>query len=87
MTLALEIEQRLAPLAPSHLELEDESAAHAGHAGAASGGGHFRMLVVSEQFCGLTALQRHRLVYRSLGELMNGRIHALSLAAYTPEEL
>ena len=81
------IQQRLATLQPENVVLEDESAQHAGHAGAASGGGHFRLTLVSPQFRTLTTLARHRLVYAAMGELMQREIHALSITALTPEEL
>jgi BolA protein len=68
------------------LTVDDESALHAGHAGAASGGGHFRLTVVASQFTGLSRLARHRLVYDALADLMRGRIHALAIIAQTPEE-
>ena len=68
------------------VELVDESHLHAGHAGAKEGKGHFRVRVVSADFDGLRTLQRHQLVYRSLGELMQTDIHALSIAALTPDE-
>lgn len=77
---------RLADLAAESLEIEDESAQHAGHAGAKSGGGHYRMTVVSPRFAGLDAVARHRVVYQALGDLMGTRIHALSINAFTPEE-
>lgn len=79
--------QRLAGLEPETLEIVDESAAHAGHAGAASGGGHFRLIIVSNRFAGMNALSRHRAIHQALGDLMSGRIHALSITALTPEEL
>lgn len=73
-------------LAPDALSVEDESHLHAGHAGAKTGLGHFAVTVVSARFRGANALQRHRLVYDALGELMRTDIHALTLRAYTPEE-
>lgn len=87
MSTADLIRQRLAALAPESLTLEDESAQHRGHAGAAGGGGHFRLLIVSPKFNSLSTLARHRLVYESLGELMQREVHALSITALTPEEL
>lgn len=75
-----------AALAPIALELEDESHLHAGHAGAEGGRGHYRVHIVSAQFAGLRPIARHQLVYRSLGELMQTDIHALSISAYTPDE-
>jgi len=80
------LRQRLASLAPLRLELIDDSAKHAGHAGALSGGGHYRLLIVSESFYGKSTLARHRLVYDALGELMRSRIHALSIQSLTPDE-
>jgi BolA family transcriptional regulator, general stress-responsive regulator len=71
---------------PQHLTVEDESALHAGHAGAASGGGHFRVVIVSERFRDLDLLSRHRTVYAALGEAMRHEIHALALETLTPEE-
>ena len=87
MTTADLIHLKLAALAPENVLLEDESAQHAGHAGAASGGGHFRLTLVSPQFRTLSTLARHRLVYAAMGELMQREIHALSITALTPEEL
>ena len=82
-----QIEQRLrAALAPQHLKVEDESAQHAGHAGAREGGGHYDVTIVSAQFAGKSLLQRHRLVYDALGEAMRKDIHALSIHALTPDE-
>ena len=75
-----------AALSPLALELEDESHLHAGHAGAEGGRGHYRVHIVSAQFTGLRPIARHQLVYRSLGDLMQSDIHALSISAYTPEE-
>jgi BolA protein len=73
-------------LAPVHCDIVDESAAHAGHAGAASGGGHFRVLVVSAAFEGQGRVERHRLVYDLLRDLMPGAIHALALRTLAPSE-
>ena len=72
--------------APRHLVIEDESHKHAGHAGAATGRGHFRVEIVSGAFAGLPPLARHRQVYAALGSLMDTDIHALSLQARAPEE-
>jgi len=81
------IEARLREtLAPEHLEIVDESSKHAGHAGARSGGGHFAITIVSVRFEGLNPIQRHRLVYEALGELMKTDVHALSVRALTPGE-
>ncbi|HEY6642928.1 BolA family protein [Povalibacter sp.] len=68
------------------VELIDDSHLHAGHAGARDGRGHFRVRVVSTDFEGLRTVQRHQLVYRSLGDLMHTDIHALGIAAVTPAE-
>jgi len=73
-------------LAAEHVEVVDESHRHAGHAGAASGGGHFRSLVVSERFASLGRIERQRLVYEALAEQMKSEIHALSIRALTPAE-
>lgn len=82
------IESRLrAALAPESLDVIDESAAHAGHEGAKSGGGHYAVTIVSPRFTGHAPLARHRLVYQALGELMQHDIHALKITALTPDEL
>ena len=74
-------------LAPSELELSDESALHAGHAGAASGGSHFRLKIVSARFEGLKLVMRHRLEYDSVHDMMHTEIHALAITALAPSEL
>lgn len=71
---------------PIHLRIVDESVFHEGHAGAAAGGGHFQVLLVSESFRGNSVVERHRAVYKTLGELMKQEIHALTLRTLTPEE-
>jgi BolA protein len=81
------IRERLAALAPARLEIVDESHKHAGHAGARSGGGHFKLTIVSNVFDGKGLLQRHRMVYDALGSAMQTDIHALTIKALTPEEL
>jgi BolA protein len=81
------IRSRLATLAPLSLELFDESARHAGHAGASPGGNtHWRLEIVSPQFEGKSTVARHRLVYAALGELMQNPIHALEISARAPGE-
>lgn len=80
-----ELNKRLQTLAPTKLEIIDESHLHAGHAGN-TGGGHFNVLIVSEQFAGLLLLKRHRLVFDAVGDLMQKQIHALSIQAKTPAE-
>jgi BolA family transcriptional regulator, general stress-responsive regulator len=69
-----------------HVEVIDESHRHAGHAGAAGGGGHFRGLVVSHRFASLGRIDRQRMVYDALADEMRSEIHALSIRALTPEE-
>jgi BolA protein len=73
-------------LAAEHVEVEDESDAHAGHPGAASGGGHYQVIVVSRRFAGRDPLARHRLVYEAVGDLAAAGVHALAISAFTPEE-
>jgi len=80
------IRAELAALAPVLVELDDDSHRHAGHAGAASGGGHYNLRIVSAHFAGLAPLARHRLVYATLSSLMQREIHALSIIALTPDE-
>ncbi len=77
----------LAVLEPSVLELTDESHLHAGHAGAASGGGHYRLKIVSPRFEGQRLVMRHRLVYDSVHDMMHTEIHALAITALAPSEL
>jgi BolA protein len=72
-------------LAPTSLEIIDDSARHAGHAGA-QGGGHYRVTLVAEAFRGHSQLQRHRLVYAAVAPLMQSAVHALNIQARTPEE-
>ena len=80
------IKQRLSVLNPILCTVEDESALHAGHAGAASGAGHFRITISSEKFNGLKPIQRHRLVYDAVGDLMQTDIHALAINALAASE-
>ena len=74
-------ERLIAALAPTELNITDESHLHEGHPGARDGRGHFRVRIVSDQFKGLTAIQRHRLVYEAVGDLMETDIHALAIDA------
>jgi BolA protein len=76
----------VAALNPAVLEIIDESVKHAGHAGAASGGGHFIVKIVSAAFEGKNLIQRHRLVYDAVDDLMHTEIHALSIQAKAPDE-
>jgi BolA protein len=71
---------------PTALEIIDDSSLHAGHAGAAGGGGHYRVRIVSARFSGMNAVERHRAVYQALGGLMGGEVHALSINARSPDE-
>lgn len=73
-------------LSPVSLDIDDESALHAGHAGAASGGGHYRIRMISARFDGVGKLGRHRLVYDCLREMMQKDIHALAMTLLTPAE-
>jgi BolA protein len=81
--LRARLTERLAPVA---LEIIDESAKHAGHAGAASGGGHYIVRITADAFRDRNLIQRHRLVYDAVGDMMQRDIHALSIDARTPEE-
>jgi len=83
---ALIRERLLATFAPQECNLQDESALHAGHPGAAAGGGHYRLRLVSDRFEGLNRVLRHRLVYDCLRDLMHAEIHALAIVALTPSE-
>ena len=83
---AEEIETRLrAALAPTQLEVLDDSHLHAGHAGAREGR-HFTVKLASARFIGLARLARHRLVYDSLGPLAEQGVHALAIVARAPDE-
>jgi BolA protein len=81
------IRERLGALQPERIELEDESARHAGHAGWRAGGGtHWRLIIVSRAFAGKPTVARHRMVYEALGALMQDPIHALAITARAPGE-
>jgi len=71
---------------PVQFELRDDSAKHAGHAGATSGGGHYHLVLVSAEFLGLSRVEQHRLVYEALADLIPGEIHALGLSTRSPSE-
>ncbi len=87
MNVADEIRRRLDALRPARFELSDESAKHAGHAGARPGGNtHWRLLVTSPEFAGKTTVVRHRMIYHALGNLMDNPIHALAITARAPGE-
>ena len=81
------IRDRLSSLQPVMVDLRDESAQHAGHAGARpSGGSHWRLTIVSDAFHGKSAVARHRMVYEALGDLMKRDIHALKIEALSPDQ-
>ncbi len=82
--LQLVIQAQLeAALKPDSIDIIDESHLHAGHG---AKGGHYKLCIVANAFSGKSLIQRHRLVYDALNELMNSEIHALSIKAKTPEE-
>ena len=85
MNLVETIQQRLIILQPSSLELKDDSAQHAGHAGN-TGGGHFTLKIVSSQFSQKSQIIRHRLIYQALADLIPQQIHALSILAISPDD-
>jgi len=89
MTMADTIQRKLTvSFAPESLEIEDESARHAGHAGSRPGGEtHFRVRIVSTAFEGVTRVERQRRVYAALAEELKSRVHALSLTTLTPAEV
>lgn len=86
MNTAERLRQRLSALHPESLEILDQSGDHVGHAGAAAGGGHYRLTIVSEAFAGKTQLARHRLVYDAIGDMMHREVHALAIEARAPNE-
>jgi len=77
---------RLARLAPLDLVIEDDSARHVGHPGAAGGGGHYTLRMISPRFQGKSRVERHRLVYDALADLMQSEIHALAMVLLAPGE-
>jgi len=82
------IENRLREtFTPQKIQVRDDSRLHAGHEGAKSGGGHFAVTIVSPAFQGKNPVQRHQMIYQALGDMMKKEIHALSIQAFTPEEL
>jgi len=88
MTTVERIEQALrAALSVEDIDIEDESALHAGHEGAKGGGGHYRVRIIAHDFVGCGRIARHRLVYDALQPLMQREIHALAIDARTPQEL
>ena len=88
MSIKDQIHQRLMEnLDAESVEIEDQSHLHAGHAGAASGGGHYDVIVISSAFNELNTLGRHRLIYRAGDDLMKKENHALSIQAFSPDEV
>lgn len=88
MTMAERLRRALeAGLAPARLEVIDESALHAGHAGARPGGDtHYRITVVSDRFAGMSRLRRHRMVHALLDDAFATGLHALAITTRTPSE-
>ena len=80
------LSRRLRDLHASVLEIHDDSEEHAGHAGNTTGGGHFSVTIVSEDFRGLTRLARHRAILDRVGDLIPNPVHALAINAYAPDE-
>ncbi|MBC7755281.1 MAG: BolA family transcriptional regulator [Bdellovibrio sp.] len=85
MNLIEIIKTRLANLEPISLEIQDDSALHAGHAGN-TGGGHFSLTIVSSQFSQKSPIMRHRLIYQALSDLIPQHIHAISILAISPTD-
>ena len=85
MNLTETIRERLATLAPIRLEIQDDSAAHAGHKGN-GGGGHFNITITSSQFSQKSLIMRHRLIYQALSDLIPQQIHAVSIVAISPTD-
>ncbi len=83
----VQIEQALAVLQPVSMQIRDDSAKHAGHAGARDGRGHFSVRIVSAQFEGLSPIKRHQAVYAAVADLLQTDIHALAIEARTPAEV
>jgi BolA protein len=80
------LRERLTALEPLSLAIEDESHLHAGHAGAKEGG-HYKITIVAAAFNGHNTVKRHRMIHAAVGDLMRGRIHALSIRAFSPDEV
>ena len=84
--IALFEEDLLKAFTIKHLHIDDESHLHAGHAGAATGGGHFKVTLVAPEFAGLNLVARHRAIYAALNQHIPKEIHALTISALTPDE-
>ena len=80
------IRESLEKLRPSYVDIEDEGHLHIGHAGAKSGG-HFKLNIVSESFKDKSTIERHRIIYKCLSDLMNTEIHAISIKAKSKDEV
>ena len=80
------LRERLMALEPLSLAIDDESHLHAGHAGAKEGG-HYKITIVAAAFAGQNTVKRHRLIHAAVGDLMRGHIHALSIRAFSPDEV
>lgn len=72
--------------AAAQVSVRDDSARHAGHEGALGGAGHFQVRIESEAFAGRSRLQRHRMVYEALADMLPGEIHALNIEAISPDD-
>lgn len=72
--------------APAKVSVQDDSERHAGHEGARGGAGHFRVRIESQAFAGRSRLQRHRMVYEALADMLPGEIHALNIDATSPDD-
>ena len=81
------MQERLEQLKPLSLDIRDDSSQSSGHEGAKGGGGHYWLSIVAQAFSGKARIQRHRLIYSALGDLMQQKIHALSIEAFSPEEV
>lgn len=75
-----EMSDRLESLKPTHLEIIDDSHLHAGHAAASTGLGYFTVIINSPEFDGKSLVQKHQLIYKALGDLMQTDIHALQIS-------
>jgi BolA protein len=80
------LRERLAVLQPESITIVDDSHRHAGHAGARDGG-HYQLQIVAQAFAGKSTMARHRMIYDAAGDLMRGRIHALSIRAEVPGDV
>ena len=86
MNVIDKMKARLAALEPAQLDIQDDSALHAGHAGARSGGGHYRLTITATAFESRNTVARHRMVYAALGDMMKTDIHALAIRALSTTE-